>query len=135
MKKMFSVLLALAMAALLPLMASAVDSIELPEPPPEIVEIIEEYQPEYGVIIHYIYYDGTEAAPDFTQIVSIETELDVPSPVIEGYTPTMYSVEIWHPEHFMEFTVIYSPGYASIEDYETPLGIGGAMMNVGVCIE
>lgn len=135
MKKMLCVLLAVLTALLLPLMASAVDSIELPEPPPEIVEIIEEYQPEYRVIIHYIYYDGTEAAPDFTQIVNIETELSVSSPVIEGYTPTMYTVEIWHPVRDMEFTVIYSPGFASFTDYETPLGIGAAMMNEGVCIE
>ena len=135
MKRKLFVLIALALALILPLMASAVDSIELPEPPPEIEEIIEEYQPTYQVIIHYIYYNGETAAPDFTEIVNIESELSVSSPDIKGYSPSMSVVEIWHPVRNMEFTVIYSPGLVSINDYETPLGIGAVMMNVGVCIE
>lgn len=135
MKKLVSLLLALSLIIVAPLMASAVDSIEAPVTPPDIEDIIEDHQTTYEVIIHYVYPDGTPAAPDETDHVDTDQTITVPSPDIPSHTPTQYFITISHPTRDMEFTVIYVPGYYNIEDYDTPLGIGTTIMNLGVCIE
>ncbi len=146
MKKAFAILLALSVLFLLPGLAlnSAVDSPEIPQPPREIEEIIEELQTIYRLTIYYIYLDGTTAAPTYTEQLEAGTEYSVTSPEIPGYTPSMYVVTGIMPARDVEYTVIYIPApddpdqpesFMTIEDYETPLGLGATVMNVGICVE
>lgn len=144
MKKTLSVLLILAVFMAFPFITSAVDSPETPVPPPEIEEIIEDLQTIYRLTIYYIFLDGTTAAPTYTEQLEAGTEYYVPSPEIPGYTPTMYVVSGVMPARDIEYTVIYIPApdgpddpppFKTIEDYETPLGLGASYMNVGICVE
>ena len=155
MKRGICIAAALLLALILPAAALAVDSIETPTPPPQIEEIIEEYQTIYRLTIYYIYLDGSTAAPTYTEQLDAGTAYSVPSPEIPGYTPTMELVEGVMPARDVEYTVIYIPGadneegysfyymfwgdpskgLLTIDDYETPLGFGASFMNVGVCVE
>ena len=150
MKKVFSVLLVLIIFTALPAIASAVDSPEPSPPPPEIEEIIDDYQTIYRLTIYYIYLDGGTAAPTYTAQLTAGTSYQVDSPEIAGYTPTMYVVSGVMPARDMQYTVIYIPvpgnpdypddseypqTFLTLEDYETPLGLGASYMQVGICIE
>ena len=115
-------------------------------PPPEIVEIIEELQTIYRLTVHYIYLDGSTAAPTHTQQLSAGKAYSVTSPSIPGYTPNVAVVSGVMPARDMEYTVIYiprssstsdpnGPTFLTIEDYETALGFGASFMHVGICIE
>ena len=144
MKKILCLLLAAMMVLIAPVLTSLGDSIENPEPDPEIEDIIEEHQTIYRLTIYYIYLDGSTAAPTYTEQLEAGAEYSVPSPKIEGYRPTLYLVAGVMPARDMEYTVIYIPGnsdddddidYFTIEDYETPLGLGASIMNIGVSVE
>jgi len=155
MKKALSLVLVLLSVLSVPLASTAVDSIEIPAPPPEIEEIIEELQTIYRLRIRYIYPDGSPAAPAYLNQLDVGTPFDVPSPEITGYIPTVIAARGVMPARDMEYTVIYipnivpeeeegddpskpgkgGPSYFTIEDYETPLGFGASMMNLGICIE
>lgn len=153
MKKALSFILVLALV-FLPLMTNAVESIETPVPPPEIEEIIEEYQTVYRLTIYYVYLDGTTAAPTYTEQLDAGALYNVTSPVITGYTASILVVKGVMPARDIEYTVIYIPDPAdvpddpnpikyfnsdseitTIEEYNTPLGLGGSIMNVGICVE
>ena len=124
-----------------PAVKSPVDSPEISDIPPEIEKIIEDHQSIYRLTIYYIYLDGTTAAPTYTEQLEAGVSYSVPSPEITGYTPTMYIVSGVMPARDVEYTVIYIPRsnrekpFFTLEDYETPLGFGASMMNVGICIE
>ena len=115
-------------------------------PPPEIEEIIEEYQTIFRLTIHYIYLNGSTAAPTHTEQLSAGSSYSVSSPVIPGYTPTMAVVSGVMPARDVVYTVIYiprpssgsegeEPVFLTIEDYETALGFGASFMHEGICIE
>ena len=144
MKKALGVLLVFVILFAFPAVAAAANSPETPSPPPEIVEIIEDLQTIYRLIIHYIYWDGTTAAPTYSEQLGAGTKYGVPSPEISGYTPTKYMVSGVMPAREVEYTVIYIPAaddpenpelFWSIEDYEMPRGLGSSYMHVGICIE
>ena len=143
MKKILCCLLAMVFLLVFPGPVSAVDSAEIPLPPPEIEEIIEEYQMIYRLTVHYIYLDGTPAAPTYVEQLLAGSPYGVESPEIEGYTPSTYLVSGVMPSRDMEYTVIYipipkdpgGPSYLTIEDFETPLGLGVIYMHIGICIE
>ncbi len=146
MKKALSVVLILAILLAIPAITSAVESPETELPPPEIEEIIEEVQTIYRLTIYYIYLDGTTAAPTYTRQLEAGTHYNVVSPEITGYTPTMAVVSGVMPARDVEYTVIYipapdpsSPGtpgsFLTIDDYDSPLGLGASYMHVGICIE
>lgn len=160
MKKALSLVLTLAILIALPIASTAVDSIEMPTPPPEIEKIIEEVQTTYRLTIYYIYQDGSTAAPTYTEQLDEGTPYAVTSPTIEGYTPTRALVSGIMPARDMQYTVIYIPAppknpedptdedpgtedpepdtgnpLKTIEDYEIPLGLGATMMNLGVCVD
>ncbi len=143
MKKVLSLVFVLALVLAIPALSTTVYSPETPVPPPEIEEIIEELQTTYRLTIYYIYLDGSTAAPTYTEQLDTGTEYNVPSPEIPGYTPTIPVVRGVMPARDVEYTVIYIPTddpdnytpFISINEYETPLGLGTIIMNVGVCIE
>ena len=164
MKKAICLLLALALTAL-SLTALAAKSRENPKPPPpKIEEKIEEYQTIYRLRIRYLYLNGSTAAPTYTKQLAAGTPYNVPSPNIPGYTPTIYVVSGVMPARDMEYTVFYIPAsvpetepekkpegtpedepkdvnvptpnlFSTIEDYESPLGLGATNMTVGVCVD
>ena len=138
MKKTVWLAFALVILLAAPAVLAAVYSPETPVPPPEIEEIIEEHQTTYRLTIYYIYEDGTTAAPTDTEQIDVGKEYGVPSPVIPGFSPSTERVSGVMPPRNVEYTVIYvygdHPG-RSIEDYETPLGLGASIINVGICVE
>lgn len=143
MKKVCCIVLAIMLLCAASALSAAVDSIETPAPPPEIEEIIEEHQTIFRLIIHYIYLNGTTAAPSYTSQLGAGTEYRIPSPEISGYTPTKAQVAGVMPARDVEYTVIYIPRgengetieFITLEDYEVPLGFGATFMNVGICVE
>ena len=155
MKKLWSLILALAIAVAIPATTTAIESPVTPVPPPEIEEIIEEVQTIYRLTVYYIYIDGTPAAPTITKQLNVGTNYNVPSPTIPDYTPSAPFVAGEMPARNIEYTVIYIPlphsedqpdpdqttkqdqpyTYYTIDDYDTPLGLGATYMHIGICIE
>ena len=145
MKKVLSAFLVLVILFAFPsITTAAVDSPEIPTPPPEVKEIIEDMQTIYRQTIYYIYPDGTTAAPTYTAQLNAGTGYNVASPEISGYTPTMIIVSGIMPARDMQYMVIYIPAslnpgssesFLTIEDFETPLGLGASFMHVGISIE
>lgn len=175
MKKCLIVLITLTLA-LLPMYAMAAKSREFPDPVnPEIIEIVpedeeeevvpptieiitdtpevEELQEElktiYRLTIYYVYTDGRTAAPTYSEVLQGGTEYSVPSPEIEGYTPSIRVVSGVMPMRDVEYTVVYfspkddtpafpyseMPEITGLTDYETPTGLGFSVSNVGICFE
>lgn len=62
------------------------------------------------ITVHYVYSDGTQAAPDKTETVKVEfgTIYNIYSPTIEGYTPDKSVIAGSSPDTDMEFTVTYT---------------------------
>lgn len=153
MKKFLLPLIALFMILVsVPAASYAVESIEMPVPPPEIEDIIEEMQTTYRLTIRYTFLDGTEAATVYTDQIDENTAYAVAVPEVDGYKPTLNIVNGIMPSRDMEITVIYIPNeptgeiasifpqglftaFLTILDYEVPLGLGMSMMNLGVCID
>ena len=144
MKKILCAVIAVMLLLTATAFSTAIDSIEIPPTPPEIENIIEDYQTIYRLTINYIYYDGQTAAPTYTEQLETGTSYNITSPGISGYTPSIYVVSGIMPARDVMYTVIYVPSgdpgdperpMLTIEDYETPLGLGASIMNVGVCIE
>ena len=147
MKRLFCLMVAAALLLTIPVMSFAAPSPEIPKNPPDIDIIIEDLQTIYRLTIYYIYLDGTPAAPTFTEQLQAGTPYNVPSPHIPRYTPTIDVVNGTMPPRDVEYTVIYIPvnnpddpdetsrPILTIEDYETPLGLGETIMNVGICVE
>ena len=103
------------------------------------VTIPEEKNP-YKLTIRYIYEDGTPAHQTYEGTYWPDTEYNVISPRIDGYTASILRVEGVMPERDLQFTVIYirnddSIVIVNIPEYETPLGLGELQMHVGVCFE
>ena len=146
MKKILSLVLVLVLILGFSAVAFPEPSPQNDPPPEDVEEIIEDYQTIYRLTIHYIYLDGTTAAPNYTEQLGAGKYYSVTSPVISGYTATMVVVSGVMPARDMEYTVIYIPGavsatdpngpsFLTIEDYETPLGFGASFMHEGICIE
>ncbi len=93
---------------------------------------------EYTLTVEYIYLDGSEAAPTYTETLKAGDEYHVVSPVIDGYRASMKVVEGTMPARDVKYTVVYvknGNGYIIIDDYDTPLGIGNVHLNAGECFE
>ena len=116
--------------------AEAPKSKEQPVNPPDIEELIEEYQRTFRLTIYYIYVDGSPAAPTYTEILDTGTPYSILSPTIDKYHPSIAVVEGIMPKRDVQYTVIYiTEDTVIIPNYETPLGVGFVIMNLGVCVE
>ena len=95
----------------------------------------------YVLVIQYRYGDGTIAAPAYVnEEMHFEDTYNVNSPTIEGFTPSRQTVRGKMPARNVTITVIYTdntPGddIITIEDFETPLGLGLGGTNAGETIE
>lgn len=104
----------------------------------ETQAIIEEMQTEYRLVIHYVYEDGTPAYDDYIEVLQAGVTYEVTSPLIDGYIVSDALVSGVMPKRNVERTVFYltrSVPMKNIADYNTPLGLGWSMMNVGISVE
>ena len=103
--------------------------------------------------VYYQYLDGTTAADTHYETLHAGDAYSVPSPVIPGYTANILLVSGVMPGHDMEYVVIYVPqpgtvpeedpeqarrrgsGLTVIDDFDTPLGLGGVEVNAGECFD
>ena len=92
---------------------------------------------DYTLTILYVYQDGTEAAETYTEVLHFGDEYSVESPVINGYYTNKKKVEGTMPARDVTVTVIYVKNQVviTIDDFETPLGLGLGGINVGETIE
>ena len=92
---------------------------------------------QYQLTIRYLYQNGDVAARSYKATLKYGEKYSVKSPVIDGYTTTDTLVEGKMPAKDLTITVIYVPAQTlmTIEDFETPLGVGLGGNNTGETIE
>ncbi len=64
---------------------------------------------EYTVNVKYLYEDGTEAAPDYTETLPIGSSYEIISPEIEGYDPDITKIVGTIKDSNIEYVVYYKP--------------------------
>ena len=106
----------------------------------ETIGLIDDMQTEYRLVIHYVYEDGTQAYEDYVEVIRVGNKYSVTSPHIDGYIASDKIVHGIMPKRNVEYTVFYFSRtiimqMISLNDYETPLGLGASNMNVGICVE
>ena len=92
---------------------------------------------DYTLTVYYIYEDGTTAAETVVETHNEGDNYNVPSPAIPGYTPSIPVVNGVMPAHDVVVTVIYTrpDTTITIDEPNTPLGLGQIYINVGDCLE
>ena len=108
--------------------------------PPEVEQLIEDLQTTYQVTVNYVALDGTPVGEPVKQQVDVGEEFTIPLPPVVNFQPVSDPVEQTMPARDVEYTVIYLPDdfadeLIDINGYNTPLGIGNSVMNLGVCVE
>ena len=70
----------------------------------------EDVYTNYSIVIHYVFQDGTTAAPDWTATVATGSTYgaNIDSPAVLGYKPDSETVHVSAPEK-TTYTVTYSP--------------------------
>jgi hypothetical protein len=121
----------------------------------EVTEIQDDLKTIYHLTIRYIYEDNTTAAQPYEEILQSGLPYAIPSPEIDGYVTFTTEINGIMPSRDLVYTVIYFRteqedvpeeqekvfdvtnlvNVVTFEDYETPLGLGFAMSNVGICFE
>ncbi len=114
--------------------------VEIVETPTEFEEVYEDINTTHEVVITYISIDGTPIGDPVTMTVETGETIDIPTLPIESFNSTPIGFNEIMPNRDTQVTVIYVPeGFdeelLNIGDYNTPLGLGASMMNVGVCVE
>ena len=89
----------------------------------------------YRLTIQYRYLDGRQAAPTYTETHQAGETYSVQSPAITGFRPSRTRVTGVQPARDVVITVLYVEDTITIDDIDTPLGIGQVYINVGDCIE
>ena len=96
--------------------------------------------------VNYVFEDGTQAAPEVTGEYTYGESYSVETPALEGFKASVQSVAGTMPGRNVQVTVVYTAagssetsengnGTIAIDEYETPLGLGSANLNMGCCIE
>ena len=119
-----------------------VPEIDIVPEPEDVIELQEELQAIYQLMIQYVYLDGTTAAETYSGILPCGMSYHVPSPDVEGYTAFLQQVSGVMPSCNLQYVVIYvSPEETGLEDLismfdaEIPAGLGFVVDNTGVCSE
>lgn len=101
-----------------------------PEPEPE------KEDPYYTLTVYYLYTDGSPAAVTFQEQFREGDSYQVVSPAIPGYHVSAGSYSGRMPGRNNSFVVwYYGEGLTVLEDYDTPLGLGNVVINIGDCYE
>ena len=92
---------------------------------------------DYTLTIYYVYEDGTTAALTYTEVLNVNDDYYVVSPVLEGYVASRRVVSGTMPANNVVYTVIYVPETETVEiDRDgVSLNIGSVVMNAGDCFE
>ena len=115
----------------------------------KVIELQEQMKTVFTLTIYYVYADGSKAADTYSAVLQAGSEFSVESPAIDGYVASLSAVSGNMPMRDIQFTVVYlSPDEESpifpfsqmlklfnLNDYETPLGLGFSVSNVGICFE
>ena len=106
----------------------------------EDLVIVITYTPKvYQLTVHFIFADGSEAAPAYKTEIRTDESYTVYSPKVPGYKTKRLKITGVNPGRDEEYTVIYLPegqqGFANIDEYDTPLNPGFNDLQVGVCAE
>ena len=123
--------------------------VEIVKDTEETIQLQEEMQTIFNLTIRYVFLDGSSAAGTYSQALPTGTPFNVPSPSIEGYTATTGVVSGVMPARDVQYLVVYLSGEVedpvfpieemeqlfNMEDYETPLGLGSSIVNVGISFE
>lgn len=75
---------------------------------------------EYTVSVKYLYEDGTEAAPSYTEILPVGSTYEVFSPEIENYTPDITKISGTIQDSNIEYIVYYRHTPETPTPDETP---------------
>lgn len=90
----------------------------------------------YRLTVYYRYMDGKQAAVTFEGRFRKGFKYGVVSPTIPGYKMTRKLVSGEMPARDLSFVVwYYRDDYEVLEDYDTPLGLGNVVINIGDCYE
>ena len=94
-------------------------------------------QPEnYSLTVRYLYKDGSQAAVPYYNVYSPGENFNVYSPNISGYSRSRDTISGKMERRNESFVVYYYDGNTIvIDDYETPLGLGDVIINIGDCYE
>ena len=114
--------------------------IQIVETPEEFEDLYEDINTTYELTITYISIDGTPIGDPVRISVEGGEPINIPAITVENFTPAGTNNSSTMPFRDTEVTVIYVPeGFdeeiISINKYNTPLGLGSSIMNVGVCVE
>lgn len=92
----------------------------------------------YNLTVYYLYTDGGEAAAPYSNPYEEGDPYNVISPTIPEYTCTRGAVSGTMPGRNLSYVVYYMKGgvgYTILDDYDTPLGLGNIVINIGDCYE
>ena len=140
MKKYLFVLFIVVFMVAAQAVSAQIYSIESPQLPPVIEEIVEEVQPVYTITITVIDIYGNVIETPTTQPVPVGQPIEIQLPE-NTRKPSIFETM---PARDVEYTVIYIPDellinpnfyLLTIDDYDTPLGLGAMQMNIGHCVE
>ena len=114
--------------------------VEIVETPPAFETVYEDINTSYEVTVNYVSITGEPIGTPVTIPYEAGQPVDVPAVVIENFNPTPIEANTNMPNRNVQVTVVYVPdGFDNtiidINEYNTPLGLGASMMNVGVCVE
>ena len=146
MKKLMILMIVLTVLAAVISSAPAQNSIEFTPVPTPIVPTIEDLQTVFHLTINYKCDDGSSIAPPHSEMLEAGAHYEVASPVMADKPSNKSDVKGTMPRRNVEYTVMYvchnsqqfeniERPLFSIEDYDTALGLGMSIMNVGVCTE
>lgn len=133
MKKYLFIVMAMVCLVFAQAAYAALDSIESPQLPPVIEDIVEEVQPVYTVTTTVIDIHGEEVeAPTVTPV-----EVGKPIETKPGVFQTMPSRDVEITQIYIPDELLNNPNFylLTIDDYDTPLGLGAIQMNIGHCVE
>ena len=140
MKKYLFILFAVVFMVAAQAVSAQIYSIESPQLPPTIEDIVEDVQPVYTVTVTVIDIFGNEVETPTTTPVPVGQPIEIPTPE-NTRKPSIFETM---PARDVEYTVIYIPDellnnpnfyLLTIDDYDTPLGLGAMQMNIGHCVE
>ena len=107
-------------------------------------EIVVTYTPnDYTLTVNFVDTDGNVVSAPYTGSLAYGEGYEVTSPTLRGYVTATPQVTGTMPARDLQLTVYYQPQAAvesgtklvEIDDYATPLGLGGVALNTGICFE
>ncbi len=123
-------------------------TVEIVENTEEVTQLQEELQTVFHLTIQFVLPDGTQVAETSDTVLQTGENYSVTPPDIPGYTTYTTVITGTMPGTNVNVVVVYMPeegipafnpsqlnNLYTWDEYETPLGLGYSMMNIGICFE